>query len=139
MAEDYEVGYGKPPQHSRFKKGRSGHPEGRPRGSTNVTSELKGLLVAKTAIKVNGAVQKVPTARAICLALIQKALGGDVRAFSKIVDIIGPAMADELKATASPSSADVDILRRALDRAGEQTPASPLTATVENPSKENQS
>ena len=80
--------------------------------------------------------QKVPTARAICLALIQKALGGDVRAFSKIVDIIGPAMADELKAAASPSSADVDILRRALDRAGEQTPASRLPATVEPPAKE---
>ena len=117
MAEHYDVGYGKPPQHTRFKKGRSGHPEGRPRGSTNVTSELKGLLATKTAIKVNGAVQKVSTARAICLALIQKALSGNVPAFSKIVDIIGPAMADELKATASPSSADVDILRRALDRA----------------------
>jgi hypothetical protein len=139
MAEDYKVGYGKPPQHSRFKKGRSGHPEGRPRGSPNVTSELKGLLAAKTAIKLNGALQKVPTARAICLALIQKALGGDVRAFSKIVDIIGPAMADELKATASPSSADVDILRRALDRAGERTPGSSLPARVENPAKEDQS
>ena len=133
MAEDYEVGYGKPPQHTRFKKGRSGHPEGRPRGSTNITSELEGLLAAKTTIKVNGAVQKVRTARAICLALIQKALGGDVRAFSKIVDIIGPAMADELKATASPSSADVDILRRALDRAGEQTPASPFLQQLKTP------
>ena len=139
MAEQYEVGYGKPPQHSRFKKGHSGHPAGRPRGSTNVTSELKGLLAAKTAIKVNGAVQKVPTARAICLALIQKALSGNVPAFSKIVDIIGPAMADELKAAASPSSADVDILRRALDRAGEQTPGSSLPATVENLAKEDQS
>ena len=113
MAEHYDVGYGKPPQHTRFKKGCSGHPAGRPRGSTNVTSELQELLAARTTIKVNGAVQKVRTAKAICLALIQKALGGDVRAFSKIVDIIGPAMADELKATASPSSADVDILRRA--------------------------
>ena len=136
MAEHYDVGYGKPPQHTRFKKGCSGHPAGRPRESTNVTSELKELLAARTTIKVNGAVQKVRTAKAICLALIQKALGGDVRAFSKIVDIIGPAMADELKATASPSSADVDILRRALDRAGEQTPASRLPATVEPPAKE---
>jgi hypothetical protein len=137
MAEEYEVGYGKPPQHTHFKKGRSGHPAGRPRGSTNVTSELKGLLAAKTTIKVNGVVQKVPTARAICLALIQKAMSGNVAAFSKIVEHIGPAMIDELKAAASPSSADVEILRRALDRAGGQAPASPLPATVENPSKEN--
>lgn len=28
---DYEVGYGKPPEHSRFKKGQSGNPNGRPR------------------------------------------------------------------------------------------------------------
>src|SRR4051794_31141733 len=31
----YEVGYGKPPAHSRFKPGRSGNPRGRPRGSRN--------------------------------------------------------------------------------------------------------
>ena len=29
---DYAVGYGKPPQHSRFKPGRSGNPKGRPKG-----------------------------------------------------------------------------------------------------------
>jgi Family of unknown function (DUF5681) len=28
---DYQVGYGKPPQHTRFKKGESGNPAGRPR------------------------------------------------------------------------------------------------------------
>ena len=31
----YEVGYGKPPEASRFKPGRSGNPKGRPRGSKN--------------------------------------------------------------------------------------------------------
>lgn len=29
----YEVGYGKPPSHTRFKSGQSGNPKGRPRGS----------------------------------------------------------------------------------------------------------
>lgn len=32
---DYEVGYGKPPQHSRFRKGQSGNPRGRPKGARN--------------------------------------------------------------------------------------------------------
>ena len=32
---DYEVGYGKPPKSSRFKKGKSGNPKGRPKGAKN--------------------------------------------------------------------------------------------------------
>jgi len=41
----YDVGYGKPPEATRFKKGRSGNPKGRPRGSKkkkpgNEASEL---------------------------------------------------------------------------------------------------
>lgn len=31
MSKPYDVGYGKPPKHSRFKKGKSGNPAGRPK------------------------------------------------------------------------------------------------------------
>ena len=31
---NYTVGYGRPPEHSRFRKGQSGNPRGRPRGDT---------------------------------------------------------------------------------------------------------
>jgi Family of unknown function (DUF5681) len=32
----YKVGYGKPPKTTRFKKGKSGNPGGRPKGSLNL-------------------------------------------------------------------------------------------------------
>jgi hypothetical protein len=34
-AATYEVGYGKPPKQTQFQAGRSGHPEGRPKGARN--------------------------------------------------------------------------------------------------------
>jgi hypothetical protein len=37
---DYEVGFGKPPEHSRFKKGQSGNPRGRPRRPTHAVPEM---------------------------------------------------------------------------------------------------
>ena len=33
---DYEVGYGKPPHHTRFKPGVSGNPRGRPKDAKNL-------------------------------------------------------------------------------------------------------
>ena len=37
---DYKVGYKKPPLHTRFKKGQSGNPSGRPKGSKNFSTLL---------------------------------------------------------------------------------------------------
>ena len=46
---DYEVGYGKPPKSTRFRKGQSGNPAGRRKGSFNlgtiVRRELGGTRV----------------------------------------------------------------------------------------------
>ena len=43
---DYEVGYGKPPLHTRFQKGKSGNPKGRPRGKKNMSTLLSTALNA---------------------------------------------------------------------------------------------
>ena len=41
---DYEVGYGKPPRHTRFVKGQSGNPRGRPPGAKNLKTLLNKAL-----------------------------------------------------------------------------------------------
>jgi hypothetical protein len=41
---DYEVGYGKPPPHTRFVQGLSGNPRGRPRGAKNIKTLLPKAL-----------------------------------------------------------------------------------------------
>jgi S-adenosylmethionine/arginine decarboxylase-like enzyme len=38
------VGYGKPPLHTRFKKGQSGNPRGRPRGAKNLSTLVSDAL-----------------------------------------------------------------------------------------------
>ena len=39
-AGEHTVGYRKPPMHSRFKKGKSGNPNGRPKGTVNFATVL---------------------------------------------------------------------------------------------------
>jgi Family of unknown function (DUF5681) len=51
---NYDVGYGKPPLHSRFKKGRSGNPHGRPKGSSNMSTLLDHALNEQVVVSENG-------------------------------------------------------------------------------------
>jgi hypothetical protein len=51
---EYEVGYKKPPQRSRFKKGESGNPNGRPRGSKNLATLLEKELRQRVVVNENG-------------------------------------------------------------------------------------
>src|SRR5437762_14384566 len=41
---DHEVGYRKPPRHTRFTKGQSGNPRGRPPGAKNLKTLLSDAL-----------------------------------------------------------------------------------------------
>jgi hypothetical protein len=87
MADDYEIGYRKPPKYSQFRTGRSGNPKGRPKGSRN----LEGLFrrICNEKVKVNGprGPQYMTKLEASLTQLVNKAASGDVKAIREVVYI----------------------------------------------------
>jgi hypothetical protein len=76
---DYEVGRGKPPRHTRFKKGQSGNPKGRPRGSGNVYTLAHRELKKKVVIVVDGERKKITKLQAVMIQLVNGAATGKLR------------------------------------------------------------
>src|SRR3954466_6434232 len=77
---DYEVGYGKPPLHTRFQKGRSGNPKGRPRGKKNMSTLLSAALDAWIIVVENGRRKKITKREAIVTQLVNKSASADLKA-----------------------------------------------------------
>ena len=85
---DFDVGYKKPPRHTRFKKGRSGNPKGRPKGAKNLKTDLSEELQERIRIKEGGSPRTVSKQRAMLKSLAAKAVQGDLRAANLIVNMV---------------------------------------------------
>lgn len=84
----YEVGYGKPPVATRFGKGRSGNPKGRPRGSKSAHALLDQALAAPVTINEGGRTRVVEQRTALFKSLVAKAIKGDARAAALVVRLM---------------------------------------------------
>ncbi len=85
--DEYKVGYGRPPTHTRFKPGRSGNPRGRPRGQRNFASEIARVLALPVHITLNGKRKRVNTITALALRLREQALSGDHKARQLLISL----------------------------------------------------
>lgn len=83
--DDKRVGYGKPPKKHQFKKGKSGNPKGRPKGSKNANKLAYDILNEKVSF-IDSGVSKKGSRRELALrSLAAKALKGDQRAISHLI------------------------------------------------------
>jgi hypothetical protein len=71
-----EAGYRRPPAATRFKKGQSGNPKGRPR-ARHRTTPFDSVLGQMVTIREGGRERSVTAAEAFILRLTQKGLAGD--------------------------------------------------------------
>ena len=85
---DHEVGFGKPPKHTRFQPGQSGNPRGRPKGTKNLKTDLMEELGEKILVHEGGQARKLSKQRALVKALLTRALKGDVRAANLLLSMI---------------------------------------------------
>jgi hypothetical protein len=82
---DSEVGYGKPPKATRFRKGRSGNSKGRQSGDENLLSVFKRMVTKRIKIREGDRWRTISMADAIILQNYNAALQRDQMAMSNII------------------------------------------------------
>lgn len=94
---DDKVGYKLPPKHTRFVKGRSGNPKGRPKKAIRHATAIEEVFDETVAVQdANGATTSMSGRALMYRGLTKKALEGNVRAartildeFVRLADIVG--------------------------------------------------
>ena len=83
--KDYPVGYGKPPDATKFRAGQSGNPKGRPKGTKNSSTLLNQALDEKVVVKEGGRQKRITKREAAFKQLANKAAAGDQRAIQLLM------------------------------------------------------
>lgn len=96
VGAEYAVGFGKPPQGTRFQKGRSGNPAGRPRGALDFDTLLDKALAEKVVVKdASGRRRAISKLEAALIQVVNKAAGADQRATKIVLDLLAKRQARE--------------------------------------------
>ena len=115
---DYQVGYGKPPRHTRFKKGQSGNPRGRPPGAKNLPTLLSEALNERVIVTDNGGQRSITKRQAIITQLVNRSATADLRAIKILLDIL-----QNIEAHTEPASLETSAFTLADEKVIEQLKA----------------
>ena len=114
----HKTGYGKPPLHSRFKKGQSGNPKGRAKGSKNIWTILQEEAQAVVAYIENGKPTKATKQRLAIKSAMNKAVKGDLKALhliTRLMEAHAPPQTDAVS-NGQQSASDRELSDREILR-----------------------
>jgi hypothetical protein len=103
-SNSYEVGYGKPPKDTQFKKGSSGNPKGRPRKTLDFHLELLREFGSSITINENGRRRRISKYEAVIKQLAIKAMSGNLSAIRILLGLCQVASEKDALLGASQSS-----------------------------------
>ena len=107
---EYTANYRQAPSHTRFKKGQSGNPRGRP--AKNLAALLAAALNEKVTVTENGKRRQVTKREAVIAQLVNKSASAELRATKMLIDMLR------------------DIEKRAEPATAEKNPFSPTDKEV---------
>ncbi|TXC73386.1 hypothetical protein FSZ31_01095 [Sphingorhabdus soli] len=115
---DDEVGYGRPPKHTRWQKGQSGNPRGRPKSSRGLKADLHAELISRMEIQMNGKRISGTKQQLMLKTLTARAASGDVRAIKALIDLVMQVFGPEDRGAEAKrlSTQDQQILDQLLGR-----------------------
>jgi hypothetical protein len=103
-APNYEVGFGKPPKATQFVKGQSGNPNGRPKGSFNLSTLLEKALQERVVVQEHGQKRSISKLEVMVKQVVNKAAGGDQRAFQQVIALMARSLEPDSSEAAQPST-----------------------------------
>lgn len=77
MADDYTIGYGKPPKKTQWKTGQSGNPKGRPPDAKNLETIVRNEAYSKLTIKEGGKSRTITKVEALMKSMMTKGIQGN--------------------------------------------------------------
>jgi len=114
----HKVGYGSPPLHTRWRKGQSGNPRGRPKGARDFKADLLAELGQLIQITEGGKVRSITKQRALIKALTTGGIRGDTKASNILLRLCARLIeaTPELESDPELAAGDRKIVEDYLER-----------------------
>jgi hypothetical protein len=111
LAEDqpaYAIGYGRPPQATKFRPGQSGNPRGRPRAAKGLKTIVRETLTAKVPVRTAAGEKKMSRMEAVLHKTVELGMKGNGSALAQLIALYRASVPDPVVgANAAPSAEEL--------------------------------
>ena len=110
--QDYKIGPGRPPKHTRFKPGQSGNPKGRPKGRVSMQTAADRELMKLVNVPENGKTRRLTKQAMVVRTLVHQSIKGDHKATDLLIRNFGQTKETESSHAADLPTPDAEMLKR---------------------------